>query len=212
MRALIDSSSKVNVITPAYAVELGLTTWKTSVGAQKIDGLPLETYSMALSWFSIQDSLKRVWFFEETFLLTDISIEIVLGMLFLSLSNANIEFAELENLTWRLYTEAEALSTTSRVELIHKREFAKAALNKNSETFVVHVAALELPTAMPIHVSRALQVLDDPMLVDLQWDKAPIKIPAKYSSYADVFFSDLAMELPENTEMNEHTIKLIEGK
>ena len=201
-------------MTPAYAAELGLTTRKTSVGAQKIDGLPLETYGMALTRFSVQDSLGRVRFFEETFLLADTSMEVVLGMPFLSLSNADVEFAELGKLTWRTYTAAEALPTTSRVKLINKREFARAALDENSETFVVHVAALEVPTAMSIHPPRTSQVQgsNEPILAALQWDKAPTKIPAEYSDYADVFSTDLAMELPKITGMNEHAIELIEAK
>ncbi len=50
---------------------------------------------MALTRFLIQDSLERVWFFEETFLLTNTSMEVVLAMLFLSLNNIYIKFAEL---------------------------------------------------------------------------------------------------------------------
>ncbi len=107
---------------------------------------------MASARFSIQDSLGRVRFFEETFLLVDTSMEVVLGMPFLSFSNANVEFVKLGKLTWRTYTAAEALPTTSWVELINKRELARAALDKNSETFVVHVSALEVTT---IHPSRA---------------------------------------------------------
>ncbi len=113
VKALIDSGSEVNAMIPAYAKKLGLTTRKTSVGAQKIDDSPLKTYGMASARFSIQDSRGRVRFFEETFLLADTSMEVVLGMLFLSLSNANVEFAELGKLTWRTYTAAEALPTTS---------------------------------------------------------------------------------------------------
>ena len=75
-------------------------------------------------------------------------------MPFLTLSNANIQFAAKE-LTWRSYTAAETLITTKWVELIDKKEFAKAALDEESETFVVHVAALEAPLAgMVIHPSR----------------------------------------------------------
>ncbi len=199
-------------MTPAYAAELGLTTRKTSIGAQKIDGSLLETYGMASASFLLQDSLGRVRFFEETFLLTDTSMKVILGMLFLSLSNKDVEFADQEKLIWRSYTAAEALPTTSWVELIDKREFVKAALDVNSETFVVHAAALELPTAMPIHPSWGPQVLKDPILAALQWDKAPTKIPTEYSDYADVFSSDLAIELPENTGMNEHASELIESK
>ncbi len=47
-------------MTPAYTAELGLITQKTSVRAQKIDGLPLETYGMASARFSLQNSLVRV--------------------------------------------------------------------------------------------------------------------------------------------------------
>ncbi len=86
-------------MTPAYAVELGLTTWRTSVGAQTIDGLPLETYSMASANFLLQDSLGNVQFFQESFLLADNSMVVVLGMLFLSLSNRDVKFAELRKLT-----------------------------------------------------------------------------------------------------------------
>ncbi len=80
-------------MTPAYIAELGLTTQKTSIKAQKIDGLPLETYSMVSARFLLQDNLERVQFFEETFLLADISMEVVLGMAFLTFSNANFQFS-----------------------------------------------------------------------------------------------------------------------
>ena len=53
VQVLIDFGNKVNAMTPAYTVKLGLTIQKTSIGAQKIDGLPLETYGIALIRFSI---------------------------------------------------------------------------------------------------------------------------------------------------------------
>ncbi len=76
-------------------------------------------------------------------------------------------------------------------------------MDENSETLIVHISALEATT---IHLSRAAQI------AALQWDKAPIEIPTEYSDYADIFSSDLAMELPENTSLNEHAIELVEGK
>lgn len=84
---------------------------------------------MVIAGFQIQDKLGRVRFFQETFLLADISMKVVLGMPFLTLSNADIQFAERE-LAWRTYTAAEALPTTRRVEIIDK-EFAAAALNED---------------------------------------------------------------------------------
>lgn len=46
----------------------------------------------------------------------------------------------------------------------------------------------------------------------MYWNKALTKIPAEYSNYADVFCKNLVMELPKNTSMNKHAIKLIKGK
>ena len=43
-------------------------------------------------------------------------------------------------------------------------------------------------------------------------DKALTKVLPKYLDYADVFFFNLAIELPKNTGINEHAIALVEGK
>ena len=207
VRALVDSSSEVNAMTLAYAAKLGVATRKTDVDAQKIDGSALVTYEMVIAGFLLQDKLEKVRFFEETFWLADTSMEVVLGMPFLILSDVDIRFAEKE-LAWRSYTTAEALPTTRRVNLIDKKKFAKAALDENSETFVVQVATLEAPESarMMVHLSRAAQI------AALKWDKAPTEILSEYTDYAYVFSTDLAMELPENTGINENAIELIKGK
>ena len=90
VRALIDSGSEVNAMTPAFAAKLGLSTQSRNVGAQKIDGSTLKTYGMTIAGFSIQDGLGKIRFFEKTFLLADTSMDVVLGMPFLSLSNADV--------------------------------------------------------------------------------------------------------------------------
>ena len=48
VRALVDSDSEINAMTPAYAAKLGLKIRKTDIGAQKIDGSTLETFEMVL--------------------------------------------------------------------------------------------------------------------------------------------------------------------
>lgn len=75
----------------------------------------------------------------------------VLGILFLSLSNADINF-DTKDFTWRSYTVAKVLFTTSWIELIDKREFAKAVLDQNSETFVIYVVALVATGADDLNV------------------------------------------------------------
>ena len=49
MRALIDSSSKVNAMTPAYTSKLGFRIRQINVGAQKIDGFTLKTFRIVLA-------------------------------------------------------------------------------------------------------------------------------------------------------------------
>lgn len=132
-------------------------------------------------------------------------------MPFLAFSNVDCQFGA-KKLTQRSYTTGKALPKISRIKIIDKKEFAKAALDGNSETFVVYIAAIEFPTTMPIYLSRALQVKDNPTLVALQQNKTSTKILTDYFDYADVFSLDLAMELPENTGIKKHAIKLIDGK
>ncbi len=104
------------------------------------------------------------------------------------------------------------------MEFIDKKEFTKAAMDKNSKVFVVHIAASEAskPAEMPIHPSRATQIAsqspDKPTLPALKWNKAPTEILSKYLYYTHVFWLDLAIELPKNTSMNEHPIELMKSK
>ena len=51
IKALIDSGSEVNTMTPAYASKLGLQVRYTNVGAQKIDCSTLQTFGMVLANF-----------------------------------------------------------------------------------------------------------------------------------------------------------------
>ena len=90
LRTLINLGSKINAMTPAYVSKLGLRVRHTDVGAQKIDGSTLETFEIVLTNFQVEDKLGRARFFQETFLLANTSVELILGMFFLALSNADI--------------------------------------------------------------------------------------------------------------------------
>ena len=92
VQALIDSGSEVNAIHPSFVKQLGLSIRPTDVGAQKIDGTTLDTHGMVVAAFSVVDRANRVRFFEETFLVANVSPEVVLGMPFLTLSNADVDF------------------------------------------------------------------------------------------------------------------------
>ena len=201
IRALVDPGSEANAMTPAYTAKLVLRVRKTNIGAQIIDDSIFETFEMVLADFQVEDKLKRAWFFQETFLLADINMEVVLGIHFLTFNNAIVQFVKKE-LTWRSYTTAEALPTTKQVELINRKEFAKAALDENSETFVMHVTSLNLVPG--IHPDR------EPQITSLLTKE--VKILEEYSDYADVFSEEKVLVLPEHTKLNEHAIDLDDGK
>ena len=75
-------------------------------------------------------------------------------------------------------------------------------LDEKSETFVVHIASLNL--APGIHPDRAAQI------ASLLTEK--VKIPDKYSDSTNVFSEETALVLLERTKLNEHVINLEDGK
>ena len=68
----------------------------TNVGIQKIDDTTFETYRMVIAAFSVIDKADKIRFFEETFLVTDVSPDVVFEMLFLTLRGADINFLKRE--------------------------------------------------------------------------------------------------------------------
>ena len=92
MSTLFNSGNKVKAIHSTFAQELGLFIRPTDIGAQKIDNITLGTYGMIVAVFSVTDKANWVRFFEKIFLLANINPEVVLGMSFLTLSGADVNF------------------------------------------------------------------------------------------------------------------------
>ena len=60
VKAMIDSGSEVNTMSPAYASKLSFKVHHTDVEAEKIDGSTLETFEMVLASFQVEDKLGRI--------------------------------------------------------------------------------------------------------------------------------------------------------
>ena len=90
MLAVFNSGSKVNAVHPTFAKELRLLVRPTDIEAQKTDSITLDIYGMVVTAFSVTDKSNQVRFFEETFLVAIVSPEVVFGMLFLTLSSADV--------------------------------------------------------------------------------------------------------------------------
>ena len=141
VQALINSESEVNPIYLSFVKQLGLPIRPTDVSAQKIDGTTLNTHGMVVAAFSVVDKANRERFFEKTFLVANVSPELVLGMPFLTLSGADIDFSDRELWSKTCITK-EVFSTTRRVKLVGRNEFVAIVLDPEYETYIVHVASL----------------------------------------------------------------------
>lgn len=76
-------------------------------------------------------------------------------------------------------------------------------MDENAEIFVIHIivlSALSIPPSRKVKVGLWLA------------DKNSIKVPIKYSDYVDIFLPNLAIGLPKHTSIENHIIKLDEGK
>ena len=76
----------------AFTSWLGLKIQKTNAKAQKIDSTTMETYEIVVFTFFMLDKDDKKRFFEENFLLTDVKLDVVLKILFLTMSNTDIDF------------------------------------------------------------------------------------------------------------------------
>lgn len=63
VRALINSSSKVNNIASVFAVKLGFKVCFINVGAQKINGSTFQIFDIIFANFQIENKLEKTWFF-----------------------------------------------------------------------------------------------------------------------------------------------------
>ena len=61
----------------------------TNIGTQKIDGTIFKTFKIMVIAFSITGQADRIKFFKKTFLMTNVSPDVVFEMLFFTLSSAN---------------------------------------------------------------------------------------------------------------------------
>lgn len=74
----------------AYAEKLELKVWSTNVKAHKIDKFILEIYKMVLASFKVQNKYDTPFYFQGTFFIANISINILLCIIFINFSNIDI--------------------------------------------------------------------------------------------------------------------------
>ena len=125
-------------------------------------------------------------------------------MFFLKISNIGVSFAK-NRLTRKFYTTNKALSIIKQVSIVNLKEFVIVALDVNSKIFILHVA-IQKWEKIRIYFKKQAYIRV------LLFDKTFTKVLAEYSDYSNVFLIENAVDLSENTKINEHAIKLEKGK
>ena len=177
-----------------------------------MDCFTLEIFKMVITDFQLKDQSGKPKFFQKTFLMANTIFEMVLGMLFLNISNADISFNK-GTFMWKFYIINKVLPITKHVQLIDPKDSVIAALDINSETFVIHVAIKELEE-MPVYSEKQGQIeAQSKAQVGIpSFNQVLTKVLAEYFNYSNIFSAKNATELSENTRINEHAIKLEKEK
>lgn len=79
---------------PSFVRRLGFCIHKTNIGAQRIDGNRLEIFVIIIAFLSIDNKNGKFCFFEKTFLLANISMNVALGIFFLTVNNVKVNFTD----------------------------------------------------------------------------------------------------------------------
>ena len=152
----------------------------------------------------MKNKVGRPRFFQKIFLPAVIKFEVILKILFMKLSNADVLFNE-KTLMRKTYIINKALTTMKQVQIIGKKNFVIAVIDADIKTFVIYMAIWE-EEKMPVHSQKQAQVKV------LIFDKAPTVILAEYSHYSNFFLVEYATKLLEHTGINNYTIKLENSK
>ena len=81
---------------PAFAERLGFVVQTTNIDTLKINGTTLEIYRIVVAAFLVTDQAHKVKFFKETFLVANVSPDMIFGILFFILSDVDVDFPKKE--------------------------------------------------------------------------------------------------------------------
>ena len=212
MLILFSLKSKINVICLTFAKELRLLIRQIDIRVQKIDSTILDNYEMVVAVFLVTNKANRVKFFEETFLVANISPKIVFRMLFLTLSGPDVNFLD-QKLWWKIYTTKEAFPTTKHIELVRKKEFVAAALDLEYKTFIVYITSFNssITSLNSNPLNADIYTSCKPQIAGLIAKKVLMKVSAKYSNFANVFFPDLTPKFFKHTKIIDYAIELVDN-
>ena len=90
IRVFINFGSEVKAISLVYIVKLDFRVYSIAVGVEKTDSFFFKIFDIVITSFQVFDKFSKIKFFKKMFLLANSNIKVVLEILFLIFSNANI--------------------------------------------------------------------------------------------------------------------------
>ncbi len=91
-----------------------------------------------------------------------------------------------------------------RAEILNKKKFVIVAFRRENKAFVMNIVALTKPENLPVHFYHQAQVI---LLTSEE-----VKVSAECFEFSDVFSSNSATELLENTGINQNPNNMINNK
>lgn len=150
----------------------------------------------------MENKVKQFQYFQEIFLLADISLSIVLGISYLTLQYKNEFCHSKTQLEVSYYCQASIDHQADKAD--QKKEFVITIFNFEDETFMVHVASISL--------DQDIYFFCKAQLVLLFTVKIFIVIFSKYIDFIDIFFPELIVKLLKYTKMKIQPIDLIDDQ
>lgn len=135
--------------------------------------------------FELENKEVKSRFLEKIFIWAIFCIGIVLGILFLILSNSKMNFLKLEIFS-RSYIFIKAIWIIKQAELVGKKEFTVTTVNAKDETYVVYVISF---TSLNLYIYRFWYILIEILLCI----NVCITVFDKYISFVETFFLKLAI-------------------
>ena len=149
-----------------------------------------------IAGFQVINKLGRAQFFQKSFLLANITIKVVLEMLFLIFSNVNIQFAE-KKPTWRSYTTEKALLIAEKVTVpieysdfanVFSKESAKVLLKRiGINEHAVKLEKCKQPSYRPIYSLGPIELKTLKTYIETNMANSFIR-PSKFPVGAPILF------------------------